>query len=998
MKKKYVVFLMLLVIGYIFVLINMPSYAAIEWNGRLPIPEKRTYTYNMPEIYKEDKGVYVRSRDLKLQILNIEEGEYNDDYWKITYKGTGDIAANKYTSSGSKTLRIKINGSSIQFDDYYKNSSGYYYRYKLDGTEHTINVPKSSHYNDYNPMELVISYDLYARYDDRRVSKNGERTFNMNTKPYLVNELNRNHMNGKNSSSITVKGKVWDIEQDDITITAELNGITKSKYINIPNASQSTNYDYEFTFDLSEYPTDFSKYIKVTAQDHYGDYIYTNNMIYVDRINPIVSTKDTFMLRGGDEFKVSTNEQSDVYLLKNDRSYYLYTDVMNAISNNKGVKIGNCLNESIFTVPLLNGPYRLFAIDNGKNVSQPSSSIVQIDSKIPELVDIRVENNQLIFIYDDAISNRLSGSKDFLFPLENIISSSVCILADEENVAYEFIFDDYESDEKYTDRFVFSAFSNTMFTTTNGIPDIIGKTASTKNTFHEVGKYTLEYQAQDTPVSMTENRFDNYRKWSNKNNVELLVHRRPIADLAVDATIQSDTWVINSIVGSGYDLDHMDMTNKGIVEEKYEWKKATDSTFTSGPMPSGLPTKENNQSNNYIIKYRVKDIEGAWSKPVTYILNFNLLFDAKLKTEKSQPLTRTSTDQNLITYDAVTTCPYDVRLELALYDQSGTNPVAGTNTLNVNHQQGVTGTKVGLVTNWNNIHYYIPKNTPENWYTFKATAISTDGQSITKEWKVYLINNTPPTVNIHQIEPNFIYENDQVKAIIQVNDADLDELTVTVSFSKDGQSLTSNGYPKTYTVSPNTANQYELLEVPLIDHIELGNYEIHILVDDDNGGTDTDTYTITPSPLSITGNVDHHPKWNDNRIKYNLAKTGSDNQPRDYNIYWSGERFILSAQTTAINSASQVTVTKVSVNIVEPARISPQPYRTNLSPMTPNPTGNGWSGELWDNTMIYRWGRPDPEDLTFHFIVYYSNGAIKQNDVTVTVDDREAYFKYHRKW
>ncbi len=48
--------------------------------------------------------------------------------------------------------------------------------------------------------------------------------------------------------------------------------------------------------------------------------------------------------------------------------------------------------------------------------------------------------------------------------------------------------------------------------------------------------------------------------------------------------------------------------------------------------------------------------------------------------------------------------------------------------------------------------------------------------------------------------------------------------------------------------------------------------------------------------------------------------------------------------------------------------------------------------------MIYRWGRPDPEDLTFHFIVYYSNGAIKQNDVTVTVDDREAYFKYHRKW
>lgn len=48
--------------------------------------------------------------------------------------------------------------------------------------------------------------------------------------------------------------------------------------------------------------------------------------------------------------------------------------------------------------------------------------------------------------------------------------------------------------------------------------------------------------------------------------------------------------------------------------------------------------------------------------------------------------------------------------------------------------------------------------------------------------------------------------------------------------------------------------------------------------------------------------------------------------------------------------------------------------------------------------MIYRWGRPNPEDLTFHFTVYYSNGAIKHNDVTVTIDDRETYFQYHRKW
>lgn len=138
---------------------------------------------------------------------------------------------------------------------------------------------------------------------------------------------------------------------------------------------------------------------------------------------------------------------------------------------------------------------------------------------------------------------------------------------------YEFIFDDYESDEKYTDRFVFSAFDNSMFTNPNGIPDIIGKTAGTKNGFHEVGQYTLEYQAQDTPVSETEDNFASYRKWGNKNNVQLLVHRRPIASLSVDAYLQNGNWQIRSFNGEGYDLDHMDMSNKGILEEQYEWKK-----------------------------------------------------------------------------------------------------------------------------------------------------------------------------------------------------------------------------------------------------------------------------------------------------------------------------------------------------------------------------------------------------------------------------------------
>lgn len=995
---------------------NIPSYASdfITWTGREPLQTQ--YTFNVPKrkqtAEKSGRTLLAECTGIKLEILDIKTYSHNDQYWEIRYKAEGQLRAYTYDDYVcSDDTYFQINGSTIYPDTQYHTSRGDGHDWNYNGEEKTTIIRKYNYSNQNNPMKLHIYMKCYAytrgyySYGDPKsaqVEYNGY--INLNNVPGISSEIDRNYINGNDSHSITVKGKIWDVEQDDITIEAEIKDskyqslAKKTKFIAIPNATSGQDDDYTFTFNLNEFPTDDSGYLYIKAIDHYLGNTTKTYRIYIDRIKPTVSTDDTFVLKGGSNLAVTTNEQSEVYLLKNDAPYNVYTDVLNAVSNDKGIKVGDCSDKTLFTVPNLNGSFRLFAVDNGKNVSKPSSTIVQIDSNRPEIIDIVVEGNELIFIYDDAISTNASGSTDYLLPIESVISSSVCILADEDNVDYEFIFDDFESDEKYTDRFVFSAFDNSMFTNPNGIPNIIGKTASTKNGFHEVGQYTLEYQAQDTPVSETEDNFASYRKWGNKNNVQLLVHRRPIASLSVDAYLQNGNWQIGSFNGEGYDLDHMDMSNKGIVEEQYEWKKSSDSGFTSGQMPNNLPAKENNQGIDYIIKYRVKDVEGAWSKPVTYILNFNLLFEAKLKTAKNQPLTRVSTDQNLITYEAVTTCPYNVRLTLALYDQNGTNPVAGTHTLNVNHQQGVTGTKIGLVTNWNNINYYIPKSTPENWYTFKATAISTDGQSITKEWKVYLINNTPPTINIQQIEPHFIYESDQVKANIQVNDADLDTLTVTVNFSKDGQLLTANGYPKTYTLSPNTTNQYDLLEVPLMNHIALGNYDIHVLVDDQNGGTATDSITITPSPLSITGNVDHHPQWNDNRIKYNRAKTGKDNEPRDYNMYWAGERFMLSAHTTAINADSRVTVTKVSVNIVEPSRISLQPYKKDLSPITPHTTGNGWSGELWDNTMIYRWGRPNPEDLTFHFTVYYSNGAIKYNDVTVTIDDRETYFQYHRKW
>lgn len=1099
----------------ILMTINIPSFAnsTITWTGREPL--KTQYTYNIPAMKKTavkgSRTIFAECTGITLEILDIRTYDGDDTYWQIKYKAKGELRAYSYDDySCSDDTYFRINGTNIYHDRFSGTSRGDGHTKYYDGVEKTTIVRKHDYTSQNNPMKLnvyvkcyVYTRGYYSHGDPKSAHVEHSNYIYLNNSPNLTAELDRNYINGNDSHSITVKGKVWDIEQDDITIEAELldryyqSIAKKSKFIAIPNATSGQSDDYTLTFNANELPTDTSGYMDVKIYDHYRGGTYKRFPIYIDRIKPTISTEDTFVQKGGNNLAVTTNEQSEVYLLKNDTPYNVYSDVLNAVSNDKGVKIGDGINKSTFTVPDVNGSYRLFAVDNGKNVSKPSSSIVQIDSSKPEIIDIVVDGNQLIFIYDDAIHSKAPTSTDYLLPLENVVSSSVCILADEDNVDYEFIFDDYEGDEKYTDRFVFSAFDNSMFTNPNGIPDIIGQTASTKNGFHEVGQYTLEYQAQDTPVDASETRFNNYRKWGNKNLIQLLVHRRPIANLTINASLSNNQWVISGVNGTGYDLDHVDMANKGIQDDMYEWKKITDSQYTPGMIPSVVTAVEGEKDVEYIVKYKVQDIEGAWSEPVTFIISADppIELDASLKTEDSQfSISSIPASENLLAYDVKTIFNKLHYVDMALYNSSNSN-VTGLIRRYSNNTSYVSqnGNKFYWVDTAINIPetladgtykviikatdasnslktdqeaFTVVVSTPvnlvgsmESKVTYDRTTTLTATTSIyvndvkvtlykgtsrertrnlvysktvgdTKHWTLnykedrsyisegdymaefrattpndnwevdahsfYYTRNTPPTVNILGTDPSFIYEGDKVYANIQVNDVDLDTLTVIVNLSKDGQPLTGDGYPKTYTQSPNITNNYELLKVPLMEHMTPGNYDLHVLVDDQNGGTATDTTIIAPSPLSITGQVDHHPQWNDNRIKYNRAMTGKDDAPRTYHTYWAGERFMLSAQTTVIHAASRLTVSKVSVHIIEPARISPQPYQMNLSPLSS--TTNRWSGELWDNTMLYRWGRSSPEDLTFQFTVHYSNGTVKQHNVTITIDDRDTYFKYHRKW
>lgn len=72
---------------------------------------------------------------------------------------------------------------------------------------------------------------------------------------------------------------------------------------------------------------------------------------------------------------------------------------------------------------------------------------------------------------------------------------------------------------------------------------------------------------------------------------------------------------INNI--SAYDLDHMSLPNKGIVEHRWSWKPPTGIAWTTG---AGPPSLQIGQGQDYLLRYEVKDMEGAWSNPCVVYL------------------------------------------------------------------------------------------------------------------------------------------------------------------------------------------------------------------------------------------------------------------------------------------------------------------------------------------------------------------------------------------
>ncbi|AEY65631.1 hypothetical protein [Clostridium sp. BNL1100] len=250
--------------------------------------------------------------------------------------------------------------------------------------------------------------------------------------------------------------------------------------------------------------------------------------------------------------------------------------------------------------------------------------------------------------------------------------------------------------------------TQTDFNSDTGWKDVI------KNSFSNVGKYQIYRRVKDKPSGANG---ENYSYYSGATEVDIYIHRRPIADAVLDWKYDSQTGACKTIwIDKSYDLDHNISradTDKGIVERKIMFRK------DSGEWQYFIP--DTLTYGSYDVIYYVKDMEGAWSDPWTYhfTLDDKPQFTASARAYDSAfTLKSIPASEYIEGYNLWTRQPNPVQLEINLTPTVLDLPSTKT----VNYQEGVTGTQAGQDINWKNQILQIPDIYPDGIRTFTITA------------------------------------------------------------------------------------------------------------------------------------------------------------------------------------------------------------------------------------------------------------------------------------
>ncbi len=278
------------------------------------------------------------------------------------------------------------------------------------------------------------------------------------------------------------------------------------------------------------------------------------------------------------------------------------------------------------------------------------------------------------------------------------------------------------------------------------------------------------------------------------------------------------------------------------------------------------------------------------------------------------------------------------------------------------------------------------KYTVTHWQEDSTGITSYDKESNKEKITFYVMGESTavPEVTYIKTLPTAVKEGQTYRIQIGVDDEDLDDLDTTIELYLHNQLIytyTKNNVSAVSGIYPPITSGTAPAAVP-------GKYTIVATAKDDTGvGLKSYEFTVV-SEGKVEGEVHHTEQWNKNRKKYNLSKTGDEERPRGYNVFWSGEKFVLEAKTEGKPHT-------VHVEILN------EGYSTTL-----NSADNvNWSGELWDKSMveennyvIIKWGRYKPETLTFRFTAYYDSGITRTHNTQIIVDHQHPYWQLRRAW
>ncbi len=557
-----------------------------------------------------------------------------------------------------------------------------------------------------------------------------------------------------------------------------------------------------------------------------------------------------------------------------------------------------------------------------------------------------------IFASDDDVMDYIKNENEVL-----VDDRTMYVLQDEEfNVdAY---FEDYENDK--FKGFFFKFNHKPLFDNNQGLHPDSGKNKITPTTkFHRVGIYDTTAKTKDDP------QFDRYDYFSKSSpNYKIIVHRMPVAKLMINPIKNDDgTFTMKLTDNGSYDPDFVKTrSDKGIVEREYLYS-ATDVSGWKIYDQDGVILQN---GFDYKFALRVKDVFGQWSEYDVREFKMRGGIPPIIDGVVSPKLIRNNEELNLVAYTN----------DVVQVTESIPNPVEVVLFKDTAREVKVDLSYVGIENDnkkWTG-SIIIDNDVDEGEQIAYFTAKSIDGQ-IAKDTDDYnLLQNEPPSVWVKSYNPTYIYEGDDVDIVFGLDDPDKDKLNVQYYYSEDGNNYTSLcSKDAVSTPSDDTVN---------VKKVKLDKFYVKVIVKDPLGEMAQQVVKIDVNPLKVAGRVLHVDKWNENRILYNRAKTGFDNSPRDYNVFWSGEKLVLKANTTNIDNGSDVKCKKVHVKIVN------EPYEMDLY----SNDNINWNGVMWNkNMMDWKTGTK-----SFIFTSYYSNGTIKIDNVDIFINNDELYWKIHR--